>query len=410
MVVQDWAGWLVLLATYALIFHCKEARNNTRLLMALLLVLTLHQTVALTNAYFIRVISATVDAATIHRDAVNIALHQLQHKLSPETFFYRSFLAYIYQLFGPSLLLGEELSVVAFLLSCLLLVKIYRMLGYSKYLALLILLYGSLPSMIFMTSITLRESWQILIFMLIVYCWAQHLFFEKLFAWFGVFIFSILLVLFHEGMIIFVFLLTGVALCYQLNKLGHRQYSRIVIASVLLTTLVVVVAAVLLRENSNKTPELAAFHALMRGNSIDFIAQFHTHAMSFNPRTGYDVTVDASSATKAVLAMGKGFIYYLFAPFPWQVTNVMDMYAFSESCWRLLLIIMGLRVWYYSQGLQRKQLTFIVLNYFLMVVLWSLGTLNYGTSLRHHLVSYWILMLLFGAHCSFVAGRREHLT
>jgi len=59
--------------------------------------------------------------------------------------------------------------------------------------------------------------------------------------------------------------------------------------------------------------------------------------------------------------------------------------------------MLAMVAWYKTKGREQKQVAFLLLIYLMMSALWSLGTINYGTSIRHHLVSYWILVLLLGA-------------
>jgi len=80
-----------------------------------------------------------------------------------------SLLGTFYRIFGLSQLFGEELSILAFLLSCFVLIKIIELLDISKYTVLLLLIYGLLPTNLIFCSKILRESYQILFFMLSVY-------------------------------------------------------------------------------------------------------------------------------------------------------------------------------------------------------------------------------------------------
>lgn len=37
---------------------------------------------------------------------------------------------------------------------------------------------------------------------------------------------------------------------------------------------------------------------------------------------------------------------------------------------------------------------FLLILYFSMSLLWAMGTINYGTAMRHHIVPFWILVVL----------------
>lgn len=409
----DWSGWMVLVLTYLLIFFYCSARVDSKLFVTLFFVLSLHHVVALMNAYMKINIAMSVDALTFYKDAVNIAYNHLPWNFASGPNFYRLVLGFLYKLFGPSFFLGEELSIFVFLLSCLVFIKIYKILGYTKHIYLLILVYGSLPSMILFGSVTLRESWQILFFMLTIYFCLKNLFHDSLSSWFYACFFSFVFALFHEGFVIFDFLLAGIMVFYQLLNLYNKKYlkrSGSHLFSILLTIITSVFMIVLLHEHMGKTPELEAFHALSGGKAINFIVDYHTRVLTFASRTNYGAIIDATSFGHLLLSLVLGFLYYMFAPFPWEISNMMDVYALFESLVRFLLIVSAIIVLWKVENEKRKQIGFLFLIYLLMSALWSFGTLNYGTSIRHHIVSYWILVLLFGAYLHQVTWPRFYIS
>ena len=87
------------------------------------------------------------------------------------------------------------------------------------------------------------------------------------------------------------------------------------------------------------------------------------------------------------------YLHYLFAPFPWKVSNVLDFYASMESLLSLVLICFALKNWCNAYGTQRRLLGLMLVLYFSMTFLWAIGTTNYGTSMRHHMLSWWILVI-----------------
>ena len=85
--------------------------------------------------------------------------------------------------------------------------------------------------------------------------------------------------------------------------------------------------------------------------------------------------------------------YFLFAPFPWQIKDVLDVYASMESLLRLVLIYCSVKHWYNAYGLQRQMLGLLLVLFFSMSFLWAIGTSNYGTGMRHNIVAWWILSI-----------------
>jgi hypothetical protein len=107
--------------------------------------------------------------------------------------------------------------------------------------------------------------------------------------------------------------------------------------------------------------------------------------------------MDMSSLGSLIKTASLVYIYYLFAPFPWQITNWLDIYAFTESLLRFILILFSIISWYRVKGLQRSIWGLLLIIYFSMTLLWSTGTVNYGTSIRHHLLTNWIIVMLGGS-------------
>jgi hypothetical protein len=115
-----------------------------------------------------------------------------------------------------------------------------------------------------------------------------------------------------------------------------------------------------------------------------------------NARANYGIMLDTSSVITLIRSTLLMFVCYLFAPFPWQVTNWLDVYGVAESLLRLLLITFSIISWYRTDGVQHRIWGLLLVIYFSMTFLWALGTVNYGTSIRHHILTNWIIIILGG--------------
>ena len=84
-----------------------------------------------------------------------------------------------------------------------------------------------------------------------------------------------------------------------------------------------------------------------------------------------------------------GYGLYVTAPLPWQLRGPIDLVAFFESVTRTIAMVVALLARY------RTALTIDLLLIAIAVQLaFSLGTINWGTSLRHHYVSMPALVLI----------------
>lgn len=74
-------------------------------------------------------------------------------------------------------------------------------------------------------------------------------------------------------------------------------------------------------------------------------------------------------------------LYFLFAPFPWMIDGVRDIYGVIDSLfyWFIVLII----IVYHKKILSNQKAKLIFIFVILITAFFSLATLNYGTALRH---------------------------
>ena len=107
--------------------------------------------------------------------------------------------------------------------------------------------------------------------------------------------------------------------------------------------------------------------------------------------TTYEVSVSDGSITSMISA----FLYYMLYPFPWLISNITDLYACGIALLRIVLLIGA-----YIQILNAKSLTYqrvckIIIFYVLFIAfLFSIGTNNYGTAMRHQILTFWGLALV----------------
>jgi hypothetical protein len=111
-------------------------------------------------------------------------------------------------------------------------------------------------------------------------------------------------------------------------------------------------------------------------------------------RATYVVVMDFSSFFAITQTSFLLYVHYLFAPFPWQIESVLDFFAFLESFLRMVLIYFSVKHWLSAYGLKRRLIGFMLILFFSMSFMWALGTTNYGTAVRHNLLSWWILAVV----------------
>ena len=136
---------IIFIVTLSLPFLFRELRQNKIVLLAYLFIAGLHQLVAVINAFWFAVVAADADANSFDRIGFELAQSGV-FSFAIGSKFYENMLGVVYWLFGSSHFLGEQLSIMAFSLSCVILIKILRQLNLSQYQAQILKAFGVLPT------------------------------------------------------------------------------------------------------------------------------------------------------------------------------------------------------------------------------------------------------------------------
>jgi hypothetical protein len=402
VLLNDWPGYLLIILSFYIVIRFQKKWQNNNLTFALSFVLAMHHVIALTNTYLFTIKGADVDARGFHRLAIEWAASG-ELSVTGGAEFYQQLLGIFYRIFSPSHLLGEELSIIAFLFSCLVLIKLIDLINLKKYQVGLLLMFGLLPTNLVLCSVTLRESYQILFFMLAVYWGLRfHLKPTKGAMIFCVFS-AIIMGCFHRALILYMLFLLPVLFLWFPKRVSSSPDSRwlfsrkrfIVIGAILILIIGILITGVLLDIQG-----LEALASVFSGKGLKYVVDYRTRLMfeeSLGARAKYGIMLDTSSLGSLIRTTSLAYLYYLFAPFPWQVTSWLDIYAFTESLMRLILIVISIMFWYRAEGVKRRIWGLLLIIYFSMTFLWAMGTVNYGTSIRHHLLSNWIIVILGGS-------------
>jgi hypothetical protein len=99
--------------------------------------------------------------------------------------------------------------------------------------------------------------------------------------------------------------------------------------------------------------------------------------------SAYAVGTDVSSPTKALLFLPVGIVYFLFTPFPWQISGIRQLLAFPEVLLFYILfpsMVRGLR-----RAIKEDLVRWlpVLLPAFLVTVTYSIVEGNVGTAFRH---------------------------
>ena len=398
---------LLFLTIWLLPFFVRALRNSLRLTLAYWFVTFLHQAVVFANALLYATIGSGGDARTFHHRGLGIgqaeifSLSRAANSTSGETWgVYENFLGIVYWLFGPSKMLGQELSVLAFAVSCIILIKIVNLLELSRYGVSILIAYGALPSMVLFGSVTLREPYQLLFFMLTVY-WGikmqmkgginKYLLFMIMSAF--------AMGLFHNALVLYAVLLIVLLMTWTLRPVTRFwKITKLRLLAVFFP--LVLIGAYIL---NGQSIGLGYGYLIGLGGqwldalfNLDFLQmaeEFRLNSVRKTGRTTYSANLDLSSLYTTIYSSCKLYLYYLAAPFPWQIKNVLDVGGMIEAFLRMILIYFSVKHWCNAYGAQRRILGLMLILFFSMSFMWAVGTTNYGTAARHHMLSWWILVI-----------------
>lgn len=378
----DWAGWLVLYAAFAVVPFFLSYKKRSRLIVAIWAAILLHAALAAYNAYGGTLHGAEPDATKFHANASAISLvGGWDFGLGGR--FYTTMLALAYSLGGPSHFFGETTSVLAFALSCVVLVRLLDLLEIERHQTACVLLFGLHPAAALFTSVTLRESWQILFFLQSAYCLLRFRVRASPLSLLWGLLGAALMACLHNGLIVYALFMVPLALFSRLGIKAPPTLARTVGLALALTAAGGLLAAAI----GGVLPYTPSLARLSEGEAIEYASTYRQKGEK-GARAEYGVKLDGGSPVKFALSLPAVYVHYMLAPFPWQIKGGLDLVAAADGWLRVALILSALAA--RPAGIPR----FLLILYFSMSVLWSLGTINYGTAIRHHIVPFWILIAL----------------
>ncbi|MAP24524.1 MAG: hypothetical protein CMM87_03220 [Rickettsiales bacterium] len=304
----------------------------------------------------------------------NIASFRAERGLVLSYFYsdiYSDFLAVLFRINGKnSWLCACLFSVLMFSLSTLYLLKINLILKTKIKNFIVLSLYAFLPSLIILTSSLLRES--ILIFSFIFSVWSFLLAFQKnrvrpyILSCFMIILISMI----HVAFFIFYILMFSIFFFVFFCK---RNLMLCLFSFVTIGVLLV---------------SIDKYNA--HGLKYYFKSCYSDQKNHFHLAKKYHHSTPITRATYKNNSTFDVIINYYVRPYLFEVKNTLDLYAFLENLLRLILLIFVIFLPF------KKNHTFIFLTilYFSFNILWALATQNYGTGMRHHATTYWLLLIL----------------
>lgn len=123
--------------------------------------------------------------------------------------------------------------------------------------------------------------------------------------------------------------------------------------------------------------------------------------------SGYNEDVDVSTSSGALSALPLGFVYLMFAPFPWQAGSARQSFTIPEVLlWWSMMPFAVYGIWYTLR--ERLRPAFPVLLFTLMLTLaYSIFLGNVGTAYRQRTQIQVFLFIFFGVGWTIYMEKRE---
>lgn len=107
------------------------------------------------------------------------------------------------------------------------------------------------------------------------------------------------------------------------------------------------------------------------------------------PRTVFVGEISDKSIPEFIGTYLLVYLEYVSSPFIFQVNSLLSLLAYVESTLRLFLFVSSLLL---VRRYPQARVLFIV--YLTITAMWSIGVVSFGASIRHHIQTNWILVLL----------------
>jgi len=353
--------------------------------VALLVGVFLRSCVAAWNGFWGPSFGAEYDALGFHQAAVQYSNNLvLDHFVVGHIYSY--ILGIFYFITTDSLFLGSMLSVVIWCFSALILLQIMRSLvmEYADQCKVMFI-YALLPSSLMLTSITLREPYQLLFINLAAFAVLQiHLQKSKRY-WLMLILAVAGMGILHGALLaagLFVFLPAAFIL-WSFNSENGFSLARLFLVGVGLIISGYYGYALLSTVYINLV------------NGLDAAVQGYQKGIASYPisRATYRTGLEINSLLDLIISTPRIIFHYLFEPLPWRITALIDVVALLENSLRIWLIWRFFKYCRDDAGEKRRLIIFVFLAYIAMETIWSMGVSNWGTALRHHLPSIGLLLV-----------------
>ncbi len=390
----EYTGTIFLIIfSYVIPLFISSIRNDKYRLAAFYIVITSLQLVSLFNYFIFTLPGADMDASTFSDNAQSAAIGGVAPTFSVGTGIYEYILFVGYSIFGANKLVGQSLSVLVAVVSCIFILRIARHLNIQGNLAtVLLIIIGLTPSFLFYVSLTFREAFQLLGLVGGIY-FAYEAFSRKslarLFVSSGFYIF---MGIFHQVLLALSFTLILITWIFYFIHSGSDK--KVILRSISISAIAILVAGYIIVVNIPTGGGNDYLKKLVEsGGVVNMIGTYRNKIENEQPRSSYGIKIDTTSLTGIGYGLVLSYGYYLFGPGISSIEKPIDLIPFMNALGRILVSLFLLYL-LIKKGPIPAGLGYLLIVYFSVTAMWSIGTTNYGQAFRHNSLTDWILAVV----------------
>lgn len=301
---------------------------------------------------------------------------------------------------GESFFLAHSFSLLGAALCLILIAKIWLLLVPAEYkrLPYVLLIYSLLPSVLCNQSYVLREVWQSLCVLGIVWISLhiqRHGYTVTRIV--GMLLFAVVGIFLHVAMVFIVI----IAIVFGLLVTNKISITRLFIKPtrlfkyVCILVLFILILFPLIIESSN-------FQGLLDGRLLQRAESYVEVGQRVAERGHSRAVYGKQLYAERPWTLMHSFAAYQLMPLPWHFGSVADVVLFAENMFRVFLLLSYLFYRKHLTQFHKDNMDVIVVMWFLIELVWSGGTINWGTASRHHVPAV-SLLLIVGLASSYLA-------
>lgn len=136
--------------------------------------------------------------------------------------------------------------------------------------------------------------------------------------------------------------------------------------------------------------------------------QISREDLATSAESGFGADADVSTAEGALTTLPVGFIYLMFAPFPWEMSNLRQTITLPEVLvWWSMIPLMVIGIWYTIKNRLRNAIPILIFT-LMLTLAYSIFQGNVGTAYRQRTQIQVFLFIFIAVGWTFLKEKREN--